>query len=233
MNSPLEIRALVLTHDSSLAAKFAEVSREFGIESQRSGKGIPTELGSSKYEALVIDFETVVQPGTIFKVLRQSPANRNAVIFAVVGDADARQRARDQGATFLLERPLERNAVRRVLQAAYGLMTRERRRYFRCAVEIDAHFVRESGGEVSCKTINVSSNGLAISSPVTFETGESVLISFLLPGAPSEIRARGTVVWDDRHGKTGLSIECVGQRTQVELDAWLDSQFQPKPARPN
>jgi hypothetical protein len=234
MNSAAEIRALVLTRDSGLATAFAEVSKEFGIDAQRSGNGgMPTELGVSKYEALLIDFETITQPVTVFNVLRQSPANRNAVVFAVVGNPDARQRARDQGATFLLERPLKGDAIRRVLQAAYGLMTKERRRYYRCAIDIAVQLVRDSGEEIECRTINISSNGIALSSPEPFVAGEKVHVSFLPPDAPSQIRTVGTVVWDDKHGKTGLSMECTTPRMQVELDAWLDSQFKQTVRRPN
>src|ERR1700730_9028567 len=155
-----EIRALVMTRDAGLTATFTEISREFGITAQRSSNnngGVPEELSRSKYEALVIDFETIPQTVEILASIRQSPANRNAVIFAVVGSADTRQRAREQGATFLLEQPLQADGIRRVLQAAYGLMTSERRRCFRCTVEVPAQMVRVSGEEVSCNTINISS----------------------------------------------------------------------------
>src|SRR5579884_1782296 len=136
MSNAAELRALMVTQDSRLAASFGEISKEFGIFAQRTqggNAGIPAELGAAKYEALLLDFETVPYTKPILTRLRQSPANRNAVIFAVVGDANSRQRAREEGATFFLQRPLEGTETRRVLQAAYGLMTRERRRYFRCA----------------------------------------------------------------------------------------------------
>ena len=228
MNSAAEIRTLVVTRDAGLASTFSLISGEFGIAAQRSTQGhgnIPKELGDAKYEALLLDFETVPQTIPILTSLRRSPANKNAVVFAVVGSADSKRRARDQGATFLLERPLKDPEIRRVLQAAYGLMTRERRRYFRCRVEFPAYLVRDSGEDLACKTINISSNGMAVSNPTILEAGEKVHVSFVLPGAPSQTRARGTVVWDDKHGKTGLSIECVNSQMQMELDAWLDGNF--------
>ena len=228
MTPAAEIRALVVTRDPGLAATFTQVSGEFGITTQRtqSGNGgIPEELGLAKYEALLLDFETVPQTIRILSTLRQSPANKNAVVFAVVGSDDSRRRAKDQGATFFLERPLKTDETRRVLQAAYGLMTRERRRYFRCAQEITVHLVRENDEQISCKTINISSNGMAINGSGSFATGEKLHISFVLPGAQSQTRALGTVVWDDKHGKTGLSMACVNPQMQLELDAWLDSNF--------
>jgi len=229
MSSATEIRALVVTRDAGLTTMFTEISREFGITAQRSSNnngGVPEELSLFKYEALVIDFETVPQTVTILERLRHSPANRNAVVFAVVGSADTRQRARDQGATFLLEQPLQEDGIRRVLQAAYGLMTSERRRCFRCAVEVPAQIVRANGEEVSCKTINISSNGMAVSTPVAFDLGEKLQVSLALQDSGLPIRAQATVVWDDKHGKTGLSMQCANALLQRKLDSWLDDQFQ-------
>jgi hypothetical protein len=228
MMSATEIRTLVVTRDSGLASTFSQISGEFGIAAQRTvntSTNIPEELGLAKYEALLLDFETVPQTMPILTSLRRSPANKNVVIFAVVGSADSKRRARDEGATFLLERPLGGPEIRRVLQAAYGLMTRERRRYFRCLVELPVYLVRDSGEDITCKTINISSNGMAVSNPTTLDAGEKLHISFVLPGAPSQTRARGTVVWDDKHGKTGLSVECVNPQMQMELDTWLDGHF--------
>jgi hypothetical protein len=218
----------MVTRDSGLKIAFAEVSKEFGIAAQGSNRkngDIPHELEQSKYEALLLDFDTVQQTAAILASVRQSPVNKNAVIFAVVGSADARQRAKDEGATFFLERPLQGDGMRRVLQAAYGLMTRERRRYFRCAADAAVELVRSSGEKVSCNTLNVSSNGMGVKSPISFDLGEKLGISLALPGVDALIRASGTVVWDDKHGKTGFSMECSNSQMQRELDCWLDSQF--------
>ena len=39
------------------------------------------------------------------------------------------------------------------------------------------------------------------------------------------VRAIGTVVWDDKHGKTGISLTCANPQYQIDLDSWLDDQF--------
>jgi hypothetical protein len=227
MSEAAEIRALVVTGDPSVMATFSKTFREFGVHTERSATkgGVPQELGLAKYEALLIDFDTTRETLPIFSTVRSSPANRNAVIFALVSDAVTRQRAVHQGATFVLERPLQNDEIRRVVHAAYGLMTRERRRYFRCTAELPMRVIRSGGEELICKTINISSNGMAASSSAAFSLGEKVRISLALEEAGSSIRAHATVVWDDRHGKTGLSFECESPQMQRELDAWLDTHF--------
>jgi hypothetical protein len=233
MSSATEIRALVVTRDAGLTTTFTDISREFGVIAHKSSNkngDVPEELGLSKYEALVIDFETIPQTVAILATMRQSPANRTAVVFAVVGSPATRQRARDQGATFVLESPLQGDEIRRVLQAAYGLMTSERRRYFRCSVEVPVQLVRNGGEEVHCKTINISSNGMAVSTPGSFELGEKLQFSLALQDSGLLIRGQATVVWDDKHGKTGLSMECTSELMQRKLDSWLDIQFKPRVA---
>jgi len=55
--------------------------------------------------------------------------------------------------------------------------------------------------------------------------GEVVQIALFLPGAGQAVRASGTVVWDDKHGKTGVNFQFGVPRDQSELDAWLNTRF--------
>ena len=49
-------------------------------------------------------------------------------------------------------------------------------------------------------------------------------IALQLPDAFT-VRATGIVIWDDRHGKSGLSFQCGHVAMREKLDSWLDSQF--------
>jgi hypothetical protein len=40
-----------------------------------------------------------------------------------------------------------------------------------------------------------------------------------------QIRATGFVVWDDKHGKSGINFQCVAPEMRQKLDSWLNSQF--------
>src|SRR2546427_6442601 len=138
MVNTAEIHALLVTPDPWLVMNFTDVSRELGIDAQRSGKtgGVPEELGRAKYEAVLVDFDTVPETLAILASVRESPANRNALVFAVATDIGHLEQALRQGATFIFERPLEAAEIRRVLYAAYDLMARQRRLYFRCTAEL-------------------------------------------------------------------------------------------------
>ena len=147
------------------------------------------------------------------------------MIFAVASGT-SREQALQQGANFVFERPLEPKEIRRVLYAAYDLMARERRRYFRCTAELPVLLTQASAStDLRCTTINISSNGMALSTPFPINPGEEVRIILFLQATGPVVRANGTVVWDDKHGKTGLRFQCSIQRDQGELESWLDSNF--------
>jgi PilZ domain len=206
---------------------FSEIARERGIRSQRPTalEGIPEELRTLKYEAVLLDFDTVPQTRAILEFLRENPSNRSAVVFAVATGAAQKQEALDNG-EFMFECPITAKDIRHAVRAAYGLMTRERRRYFRCAVELPISLKPRNGGPpLNCKTLNISSSGMAVSSSSSFRLGENVDILLTLETTDPVIPANGTIVWDDKHGKTGISFNCKDLAGQCQLDAWLDSQF--------
>lgn len=226
MNNAL--RALVVTTDPWLTASFTQIAREVGIEAHASARngGIQEELRGAKYEGVLLDFDMVPDAMSVMAAILESRSNENAVVFAVATDATQRHTALENGAKVLLERPLDAQQIRRALYAAYDLMVRERRRYFRCAIEVPVlviHPVSET--DFRCTSINISGSGIALKTPSPFKPGEQVEIIIFLREAELAIRAMATVVWDDRHGKTGLSFKCRTPQHQTDLDGWLDSQL--------
>ena len=228
MVNATEICALLVTPDPWLVSNFMSVCRELGIEAQKSvtTNGVPEELEQAKYEAVLVDFDIVSETMPILTRVRESPANRNALVFAVATDTSHRHQALRQGANFIFERPIDPDEIRRLLYRAYDLMVRESRRYFRCTAEIPALLRQpKAGTELRCTAINISSDGMALRTPSSLHLGEVVQITLFLPGAGKAIRATGTVIWDDKHGKTGITFLCGIPRDQTELDAWLNARF--------
>ena len=229
MTHSTDLRALVVTLDPWLIMTFQAVSGQMGIvaETSTSAHGLPMELDRDKYEALLVDYDTVGDTIGSVANLRESSFNKNIVLLAVATGARRREQALNQGVRFLLERPFGTNDIKQRLDIAYDLMKRERRRYFRCAAELPLRITRAGAiEELEFKTMNVSSGGLAILSTVTFALGENLKIAISLSDQAAPILASGTVVWDDKHGKTGITLQCASPEMQLELDAWLDRRFQ-------
>src|SRR5271165_6323925 len=123
MTDIAEIRALMVTPDPWLVSNFTSVCRELGIDAQSSAVAgeVPEELNQAKYEAVLLDFDTVPETPAIMGGVRESRGNRNALVFAVATDTAHRHQALRQGANFIFERPLDSNEIRRLLYAAYDL----------------------------------------------------------------------------------------------------------------
>ena len=227
LSNSAEVRALLVTPDPALQSAFTEISRELGIVTNSSGQdeGVPAELRREKFEALMIDFDCVREADATMAALRANPSNQNAVIFAVATQHYAKQLALQHGANFVLGRPLDSKELRRTLYAAYDAMTEERRRYFRCTAELPVFLTRADGSDLVARTGNVSASGMSIISKVAFKLGERIGITLDLQNGGPHVLARGVVVWDDKHGKTGISFHCVRPELQTILDEWLNAQF--------
>ena len=227
MSNTAEIRALLVTHDHEMVGIFSDLFREIGVAVQSYGDESGAELGLRvvRFEALVLDFDNLRKTLPIIKSLRDSHSSKNALVFAVASDSDARQRALDQGANFAFERPFEPTRIKQVLHTAYGLMLRERRRYFRYAVKLKVRLRRNCGTELQCNTMNISRNGMAVNIPCVLDLGETLELVFSIPDVSCVMTAEGTVVWDDRHGKAGLTFQCANLDQQNRLVGWLDAEF--------
>jgi hypothetical protein len=217
---------LLLTADPLLTSAFTDESKEIGIEAQSVGDsdGFSRQLSSVKYEGLVLDFDTVPAAIPVLNSVRESRPNKDAVVFAVATGANKRDRALQDGAHFLLQRPIESREIKRTLHIAYDLMRGERRRYFRCAAELPVELIFITGKSLQCLTMNISSNGMAVKTPVPLRLADTMDIALLLPEAGT-VRATGIVIWDDKHGKCGLKVQCSSPKMRKKLDSWLDSQF--------
>jgi hypothetical protein len=226
MSTSAEIRALAVTPDASLSAAFLDMARELGITTEISSpEDVSAKLRLEKYEALLIDFDSVPQAAPALAILRANPSNRSAVVFAIASTNSEREIALANGANFVFGRPVDGKELRRTLYAAYSAMAQERRRYFRCAAELQVFVTRSDGIDLVGKTGNISANGMSISSSTNFTLGEPVGITLDLQNGGPHVLATGVIVWDDKHGKTGISFQAVRPELQRVLDAWLDSQF--------
>jgi ActR/RegA family two-component response regulator len=225
----MQMQALVVTGDQWLSSLLGKASSEIGMEAQIIGDArlALNEVSRSKYDSVVLDFDTVSDTSQVLGVVRSSRSNKSAVIFAVATDSTQKKSASRDGANFLLHRPIDMTQVRRALAAAKGFMLGERRRYFRCVVELVVWLARSDSERIQCTSMNISSSGMAINTPTALNAGERLNVNCMLPGGIN-FGAIVKVIWDDRHGKSGLYFDSVQSEMQSKLDSWLDSQFSAK-----
>jgi CheY-like chemotaxis protein len=214
--------ALVVSRDSVAIQQLSESMQELAMSPVVCAEvpGALNLLNRRKFEAIIVDLEVGDQANTIVEKVRLSPANRTAVIFAI-SDSDAETAsAFKAGANFVLRRPLSPIAVDRNLKIAYGLIVRERRRYFRCPVEIPAKISGPAKPEIQGQTLNISEGGIAISTPMPLGTGIKVQVEFTLPGSAARFAAEAAVCWS-KDNYLGLQFVSLSPHLASELQEWL------------
>jgi ActR/RegA family two-component response regulator len=182
-------------------------------------------LSRRKFEAVIVDFQLGDQAVGVLKKIRLSPANRTAVLFAI-SDSDAETAvAFKAGTNFVLTRPLSTAAIDRSLKVAYGLIVRERRRYFRCPIEIPASICSAGAPDVLGKTLNISEGGVAINTSLLLGTGVQVKVQFTLPDRQIHFEAESTVCWS-KEGYLGFQFAPLSSQLNSELQEWLSRRLE-------
>jgi DNA-binding response OmpR family regulator len=225
--SVVDLKALIVSPDLKTTATFIHAFRDLkviaqGCAEQASASGL---FAQAKFEAVIVDLDNILERIPFVQDIRQGRANRNSVVVAVATSDSAKKRASEHGASFVIERPLIEERLVAVLRAAYGFMLQDRRRYFRLVTELAVSIRTSAGSEFQCRTINVSSEGMALRTSRSMEEGDVVSLVFAISNPGLLISAEGTVIWDDKHGKTGLNLRFASSRDKDRISEWLDGEF--------
>jgi len=177
-------------------------------------------LNRQKFEAVIVDLQLGEHSGWVLDEVRLSASNRTAVIFAISGHGEESTVAFRSGAGFVFERPLSARSIRRILRPAYGLILRERRRYFRCPISVPVVLLRPPLPELRCHSLNISEGGMAMSTSVPLKPGEPMQVHFTLPGHDTSYLAEATVRWW-KAGYLGVCFVSLSKEDKSELQVWL------------
>jgi len=213
--------ALFVSSDEAANRLISSIMMEHRIAVENSVDlfGALDQLSRRKFEAVVIDFSLGEQATTSLQKLRSS-SNRTAVSFALTNGGPETTRAVNQGFRFVLERPLTPELIQHTLRVAYGLIVRERRRYFRYLISVPVVFSPKGDASVYGQSINISEGGLALSCVPPPPLGGEGTAQFTLP--PSlRISAHCRVCWNKDRGEAGLAFMLLPFEVASDLQIWL------------
>jgi hypothetical protein len=214
---------LVLSADESALGIIQGAAEPFAIGLYISNDPVAVFnlLNRRKFEAVIVDLEAGEGSDVALRAVHFSPANRTAVTFVIAPEHPA-WRSSAQEAAFVLERPLSHDQVFNMFRAAYGMIIRERRRYFRYPVSIGALARIAGPRQVQCNLVNVSEGGVAIISSALFQD-EPLALEFELPGSAGKISAETRVCW--RRSKSEIGLEFVSIPMKADLQEWLGARL--------
>ena len=220
--------ALIISDDEATVRQLTESMQQFAISAevcQDAGFALQS-LNRKHYEAVVVDLK-MYQAKEIMERVRLSPSNQTATTFAITeGPGPESASVFTAGANFVLERPISPESLSRSLRAAYGIIMRERRRYFRCPVTIPVMVRNQEGQEVQYETINISESGIAIRIPTPVKPGTEVAVQFKLPENQTRFVIQSKICWSDPTGRTGLQFLNLAVQQKTELQGWLSHRLE-------
>jgi ActR/RegA family two-component response regulator len=215
--------ALVICKDEEICDLLIESLRPLAVRPQFceevfTARGL---LNRRKFEAVIVDLQLGADALLMMEELHSSPANRTAVTFTISAGNAPLTRAVQPDATFRLQRPVSAASLHQTLRAAFGLMVRERRRYFRCPMATAAFLRIREPEELCCQAVNVSEGGIAVRIPEGFDPAAVKAVRFSLPDRARQILSETKVCWHDQAGVVGLQFQSLGASQKSELEEWL------------
>ena len=221
-------RVLLVSSDSATVQQLTEAMHQLALYPEVCLE-VPAALrllNSHKFEAVIVDLLVGESAHAILEEVRISRSNRTVVVFTISGSHAGSAGAFKAGSSFVLERPLSMASITRMLKAAYGLIVRERRRYFRCPVSVPADICRAALNDVRCQTLNISEGGIAMTVPAPLKSGLMVRVHFQLPNRPFQFDPQSFVCWCDEQGRVGLQYASPSGVWKSELQEWLSQRLE-------
>ncbi len=175
-----------------------------------------TAINQERFDGIFLDLEMPNLNGfDLARLVRKSSWNKSTPIIIVTG-RDERQTMRESfaiGATFFLQKPVDRQKLSMLFRTVTGGMLENRRKYTRVPIKSD---VTCTVGPKTMRGVswNLSQGGMQV------EVGglrakDEVRVSFRLPVSGEVIDPAGTVVWanEERQGIQFTRVSEMNQRS--------------------
>lgn len=224
--SPASIgRVLVVSNDPIAIKQLGESMQRFALipEPYSDVPSALERLKRAKFEAVVVDFQLGSEAGVVLEKTRQSASSQHAVLFTISDGEMEEADAFKAGSTFILRRPLSAASIDSSLKAAYGLIIRERRRYFRCPVEIPVAILGPAMHTVQGRTVNISEGGMAVTTAALLQPSAQVQLHFSLPGDGFQFVLESTVCWAQEQR---LGLRFLSSHQASNLQEWLSRRLE-------
>lgn len=211
-----ELKLLVVEDDAASLELMTEVFRSLKAEvhpvsdSQEAARRVNQE----KFDGIFLDLEMPNLNGfDLARGIRKASWNKLTPIIIVTGrdERETMQEAFAVGATFFLQKPLDRQKLSRLFRTVRGGMLENRRRYTRVPLQTDVTCAVGSR-TMNGVSWNLSQGGIQVDIG-GLEAKDVVRISFRLPISGLAIEATGTVIWVDQK-RQGIQFTNVNAKNQ-------------------
>ena len=230
----MTLESLLLSRDVEVVRVVRPTLEKLSIQVEicQEAKKASEILIAEKFDAVIVDCDDLPGGREVLQGLRATPSNKNSVTFAVLnGKKTTTQEAFGMGVNFVLQKPINNLNAARCFQAALNFMERERRRYYRQPVKMPVRVVLDEK-ELQATSTNISEGGIALMSHQAIPKNGRPRLQFTLPQTGMVFEVDSEVAWADVKGHFGLRFHNVPQRSQEQLEQWLNEQIEEQVPRP-
>jgi hypothetical protein len=194
--------------------------RQFGIMVVPADDDPVMLLNRQKFEACVL---RLYDPDAdrILKAARNSPSNRRLVIYGIARNTQEALRYSAYGINAVLDEPLDRQSVLKVVRATHLLVIHELRRYVRIPVVSQVEIDTGNRTPFMVTAVEVSSGGMSVRSLSPLPKSEVIRLNLALPGL-EKLSVRAFVCWYRDSDKIyGLRFDPTDER-RLRVRGWID-----------
>jgi hypothetical protein len=193
--------------------------RQFGITVVPADSDPILLLNRQKFEACVLRLYDP-EADRILKAARNSPSNRRLVIYGIARNTQEALRYSSYGINAVLDEPLDRQSVLKVVRATHLLVIHELRRYVRIPVASQVEF-DVNGRSIVGTTVEVSSGGISIRCLAPLPKSDPIRLTLSLPGIERQY-VRAFVCWYRESDKVyGMRFDPTDDR-RLKVRGWID-----------
>ncbi|HET8924949.1 MAG TPA: PilZ domain-containing protein [Candidatus Acidoferrum sp.] len=222
MTRPLELEFVLLSDDYATMTAVSGGVKKYGAKFSLvpSVEAARDCLARRKVDGVFVDTAISGAHGLI-EAIRKGTSNCKAVIFACIQNMNESTAVLNAGANFLLRKPLNLDSVALHITISKELLERERRRYFRHAVNVPIT-LQDGEGEHHARIMNLSEDGMAIRTVKPLKPSSVLEFTFELSFG-LHLSGKGHVGWTNTEGTAGIILQTFRGRGREHLEAWLDA----------
>jgi CheY-like chemotaxis protein len=178
-------------------------------------------VNKERFDGIFLDLEMPSMNGfDLARWIRNSSWNRSTPIIIVTGrdDRQTMQQVFASGATFYLQKPVDRQKLSTLYRTVRGSLFETRRRFVRVPLQTDVACWCGSR-QLQGVTWNLSQGGMQVDI-AGLKAGEAVRVSFRLPSSGALVDAPGSVVWVNEK-RQGIRFEHVGAKHEQAIREFI------------
>jgi CheY-like chemotaxis protein len=192
------LKLLVVEDDLPSLELMEEVFASFKVDVRPISDGqIAADLiNRERYDGIFLDLEMPNMHGfDLARRIRASSWNKSTPIVIVTGrdDRTTMQEAFAKGATFFLQKPVDRQKLGTLFRTVHGALSATRRRQERASLQTEV-LCEVASRNVKGLTWNISRGGMQVDVG-GLKAKDAVRLLFRLPDSSTRIDAFGVVVW--------------------------------------